>query len=161
MTVEEIVQHLEQRLDLLQRRIVELTSQRDEIERQIKNYRDLIRYYRAVWEAEKGVGLQKELPPEVIRAIEEDMGALKETEQGEKKAQTISWAVKQILAQVGRPMRLEAIERAILEQYPDIAKKSKNLYHSIEAQCLRARQEGIMRKVAPRCYAVMKKDETQ
>jgi hypothetical protein len=58
-------------------------------------------------------------------------------------------------------MRLEAIEKAIIEQYPDIAKKSKNLYHSIEAQCLRAHKEGIVQKVAPRCYALVKKDQME
>lgn len=160
MAAEEIKQHLEQRLELMQRRVVELTHQRDEIERQIKNFKELIRYYRAVWEAEKGVGLQKEIPPEVIQAIEADL-AREKIEKPEKRGQSISWAVKQILAQAGRPMRLEAIETAIVEQYPDIAKKSKNLYHSIEAQCLRARQQGIMQKVGPRCYAFVKKEKTE
>jgi hypothetical protein len=62
MSTEEVLKYLEQRLELLQRKVKDLIDQREEIECQIKNYKELVRYYRGVWETEKGVGLQNQLP---------------------------------------------------------------------------------------------------
>ena len=47
-----VLGHLEQRLTLIQAKIKDLFEQRDEIDHQIKKYKELMRYYRGVYEAD-------------------------------------------------------------------------------------------------------------
>lgn len=159
MSPEEILKHLEQRVDLLQRRITELGEQREEIERQIKHYKELMRYYRGVYEAEQGVGLQNQISPEAVKRIEQMFSAQPEVTsiQTKKRARTISWAVFQILIKKDAPMRIEEICEAITNQYPDIAKKAKNLFHGVEVVCIRGSRKKTLERVAPRRYGIIKK----
>jgi len=161
MSPEEILKHLEQRVNLLQRRITELGEQREEIERQIKNYKELMRYYRGVYEAEQGVGVQGQISSEAIKRIEEALSAHPgvTTERVKKRERTVTWAVFQILAKKDIPMRIEEICEVITQQYPDIAKGAKNLFHGVEVVCLRASRNKILERVAPRRYSIVKKYE--
>ena len=75
MDRDEILQYLTQQIDLLQRKAVDLSGQHDEIEKQLKSYRQLIRMYRGVYESEAGVGLQNRLPSQIIEILEEKITA--------------------------------------------------------------------------------------
>ena len=71
METNEILEYLAKQIDLLQRKSAELSEQHDEIERQVKVYKELLRYYRGVYEAEAGVGLQHKVPSELVKIVEE------------------------------------------------------------------------------------------
>lgn len=66
----EILKYLTQQIDILQRKAVELQEQYDEIEKQLKAYKQLVRMYRGVYESEAGVGLQNRLPAEIMAILE-------------------------------------------------------------------------------------------
>jgi hypothetical protein len=70
MDRDEILEYLTQQIDLLQRRAVEISGQHDEIEKQLKAYRQLLWMYRGVYESEAGVGLQNRLPSEIMQILE-------------------------------------------------------------------------------------------
>ncbi len=74
MDMDEILEYLTNQIDLLQRKAVELSEQHDEIEKQLKSYRQLIRMYRGVYESEAGVGLQNRLPSQIMEILEKKMG---------------------------------------------------------------------------------------
>jgi len=81
---EEILEYLIKQIDLLQRKAVEITEQHDEIEKQLKSYKQLIRMYRGVYESEAGVGLQNRLPTDIIEILEEKL--VNEEKSSKKKA---------------------------------------------------------------------------
>ena len=70
MEKDEILEYLTKQIDLLQRRAVELQEQHDEIEKQLKAYKQLVRMYRGVYESEAGVGLLNRLPSEIMEILE-------------------------------------------------------------------------------------------
>ncbi len=74
MIREEIIQYLTEQVDLLQRKAVELQEQHDEIEKQLKAYKQLVRMYRGVYESEAGVGLLNRLPAEIMEILEKKFG---------------------------------------------------------------------------------------
>jgi hypothetical protein len=67
---DKILEYLTQQIDLLQRRAVEISEQHDEIKKQLKAYKHLLRMYRGVYESEAGVGLQNRLPSEIMEILE-------------------------------------------------------------------------------------------
>lgn len=71
METSEILEYLAKQIDLLQRKALELSEQHDEIERQVRVYKELLRYYRGVYESEAGVGLQHKTPSELMKIVEE------------------------------------------------------------------------------------------
>ena len=75
MDRDEILQYLTQQIDLLQRKAVDLSEQHDEIEKQLKSYRQLLRMYRGVYESEAGVGLQNILPSQILDILEKKLSA--------------------------------------------------------------------------------------
>jgi len=75
MDTDEILKYLTQQIDLLQRKAVELSEQHDEIEKQLKSYKQLVRMYRGVYESEAGVGLQNRLPSQIVEILEEKLAA--------------------------------------------------------------------------------------
>lgn len=85
MDRDEILEYLTDQIDLLQRRAVELQEQHDEIEKQLKAYKQLVRMYRGVYESEAGVGLLNRLPSEIMEILEKKF-ATEETS-SQKKAQ--------------------------------------------------------------------------
>ena len=70
MNKDEILQYLTSQVDMLQRKAVELQEQHDEIEKQLKAYKQLVRMYRGVYESEAGVGLLNRVPSEIIEILE-------------------------------------------------------------------------------------------
>lgn len=74
MDKDEILQYLTSQIDLLQRKAVELQEQHDEVERQLKAYKQLVRMYRGVYESEAGVGLLNRLPAEIMEILEKKFG---------------------------------------------------------------------------------------
>lgn len=80
-----ILEYLTNQIDLLQRKAVEITEQHDEIEKQLKSYKQLIRMYRGVYESEAGVGLQNRLPTDIIEILEEKL--VNEEKSSKKKAE--------------------------------------------------------------------------
>jgi len=141
MSPEEILKHLEQRVDLLQRRITELGEQREEIERQIKNYKELMRYYRGVFEAEQGVGIQNQISvagkdgsmEDLISKITKDSEEKPSAPRITPRKPNIRWAMNQILETANEPLSTMQLCQLIAERYPDIAGGSKNLFHTVEA----------------------------
>ncbi len=74
MDKDEILQYLTSQVDLLQRKAVELQEQHDEIDKQLKAYKQLVRMYRGVYESEVGVGLLNRLPAEILEILEKKFG---------------------------------------------------------------------------------------
>lgn len=74
MDTSEILEYLTQQIDLLQRKAVELQEQHDEVEKQLKAYKQLVRMYRGVYESEAGVGLQNRVPSEILAILEKKFG---------------------------------------------------------------------------------------
>ncbi len=70
MDKDEILQYLTSQVDMLQRKAVELQEQHDEIEKQLKSYKQLVRMYRGVYESEAGVGILNRLPAEIMEILE-------------------------------------------------------------------------------------------
>ena len=70
MDKDEILQYLTSQVDILQRKAIELQEQHDEIEKQLKAYKQLVRMYRSVYESEAGVGLLNRLPAEIMEILE-------------------------------------------------------------------------------------------
>ncbi len=75
MDRERILEYLANQVDLLQRKAVELSEQHDAIEKELKDYKQLIRMYRGVYESESGVGLQNILPSQIMEILEEKLAA--------------------------------------------------------------------------------------
>lgn len=73
MDRDEILEYLTKQVDLLQRKAVELSEQHDAIEKELKDYQQLIRMYRGVYESEAGVGLQNRMPSQIMKALEEKL----------------------------------------------------------------------------------------
>ena len=69
MDKSEILEYLTKQLDVIQRKAVELSEQHDEIEKQLKAYKQLVRMYRGVYESEAGVGLLNRLPSEIMEIL--------------------------------------------------------------------------------------------
>ena len=70
MDRDEFLQYLTDEADLLQIMTVELQEQHDEIEKQLKSYKQLVRMYRGVYESEAGVGILNRLPAEIMEILE-------------------------------------------------------------------------------------------
>lgn len=70
MDANELLEYLTKQIDLLHRKAVELQEQHDEIEKQLKGYKELVRMYRGVYESEAGVGLQNRLPSQIMEILE-------------------------------------------------------------------------------------------
>jgi hypothetical protein len=68
------------------------------------------------------------------------------------------WAVPQVLAGTNEPLHVEEIERRLRQQYPEIAKRSKNLLGTVETVCSRRCQEGRMEQVNHRRYSLVKRE---
>ena len=83
MNRDEILEYLTRQIDLLQRKAVGLQEQHDEIEKQLKAYKQLVRMYRGVYESEAGVGLLNRLPSEIMEILEKKF-ADKETSSQKK-----------------------------------------------------------------------------
>ncbi|MFC2011025.1 hypothetical protein ACFLUR_01890 [Chloroflexota bacterium] len=73
MNRDEILEYLTNQVDLLQRKAVELSEHHDEIEKELKGYKQLIRMYRGVYESEAGVGLQNRMPSQIMKILEEKL----------------------------------------------------------------------------------------
>jgi hypothetical protein len=76
MDRDEILKYLTDQIDLLQRKAVELQEQHDEIEKQLKGYKELVRMYRGVYESEAGVGLQNRLPSQIMEILERKLAEI-------------------------------------------------------------------------------------
>jgi len=85
MSRDEILDYLTKQIDLLQRKAVELQEQHDEIAKQLKSYKQLIRMYRGVYESEAGVGLQNRIPTEIMEILYDKLAA-EETSSQKKKS---------------------------------------------------------------------------
>lgn len=59
-----------ERIAFFQHQIYDLQKQQNEISRQIRNYKKLLKCYCAVYEAEAGVELQNEISPEARKSDE-------------------------------------------------------------------------------------------
>lgn len=152
MTTEEILKHLTERLDLLQRRVVQLTGQREEIDRQIHIFKELIRYYRAVYEAEHGVGKQAEISPEIVRLIEEGQIELpKSVEKVTRTGRSVPKAIDEVLS-TGEVLHAKQVEDIVRKEYPDVANNVKNLGKLVGSHLVRGHQKGKYERVAPNTY---------
>lgn len=155
MTTEEVLKYLAQRLDLLQRKVTELHEQREEIERQIKIYKELFRYYRAVYETERGVGIQAQLSPEIIRIIEEGVVSEKAETKVSKVSEeglTIPRVVFEILSEEKVPLHCRKLCQLIVNKYPTFAKGVKNLEKQVGSALVRGYQKGVYERTAPNTY---------
>ena len=152
MTTEEVLKHLTERLDLLQRTVVRLTQDREKIDRQIRVYKELIRYYRAVFEAEHGVGKQAELSPEIIRLIEEEQITIpKSLEKVTRSGWSVPKAIDEVLP-TDTGMHAKLVSDTIRKRYPDEARNIKNLDKTVGSALVRGYQQGKYERVARNTY---------
>lgn len=166
MSPEEIINYLEQKIDLLQRKVVELTEHRDEIDRQLRNHKELIRYYRGVFEAEQEVGIQNQVTvasndetmEELITKVVQDSESKQPAQHIIPRNKNIRWAMNQILESASEPLNAMRLCQLITERYPDIADRSKNLFHTVEAQLWRGRRQNIYEWVDKGLYRLKRNE---
>ncbi|MFC1991977.1 hypothetical protein ACFLVC_04580 [Chloroflexota bacterium] len=159
MDKDAILEYLTNQIDLLQRKAVELSEQRDEIDRQLKNYKDLMRDYRRVFEAEQGVGILNQISMENIESRTEEIAVKMQQDSDQQPNQNIQpnnknirWAVYQILESADVRLNTKQVCHLLTEQYPEIASSSRNLSHTIGTILWKGRSQGIYELVGRGIY---------
>lgn len=139
------------RLELLHQRINELIEQQKVTERQIKAYKELVRHYHAVYEAEHGLGTAEELNPEMIERLAQiitEPEATKET----KGYKSVPEAVLEILSEKTDSFHAGQIANAIVEKYPAIEEQVKNIEKRVVVALVRGVQQGLYERVGRNIY---------
>lgn len=164
MNRDEILEYLTEQIDLLQRKAVELQEQHDEIEKQLKAYKELHRMYRGVYESEAGVGLLNKVPSEILKILEEKLNTTERASKKNIKMETktprtmrhdvtsdirtplgkgVAWAVQQILSRSDGGLNTRQVYQLVKNSYPAIAEKPKRLFHTVESALSRGYQRGL------------------
>lgn len=151
-----VKEEIGQRLELLHRRINELIEQQKATERQIKAYKDLVRHYHAVYEAEHGLGTEGQLEPEVIEKLERIMNEaepVKET----KEYKSVPDAVLEILSEKTSALHASQIAKAVIEKYPSIGDRVKNIEKRVVVALVRGVQQNLYERVGRNIYKLKTK----
>lgn len=160
MDKNEILEYLTMQIDLLQRKAVELSDQRDEIDRQLENYKELMRYYRGVIEAEEGVGVHNRVSTvnrddfiaEIIPGVSRESEIKSIPERITPGRRNIRWAILQIVKAADVPLKTKQVCHLLAEKYPDIANKSKNLLQTVETSLWKGWKQNLYKKTGKGLY---------
>lgn len=147
---EEIKKQIGERLELLHRRINELVERQRATERQIKAYKELVRHYHVVYEAEHGLDMEGQLEPEVIERLEQII--TEEPVQETKGYKSVPDAVLEFMSERTDSLHATQISRAIAEKYPAIEEQVKNLDKRVVVALVRGVQQGLYERVGRNIY---------
>lgn len=154
--MEELKEQVGQRLELLHRRINELIEQQKVTERQIKAYKDLVRHYHAVYEAEHGLGMEGQLEPELIERLEQiitEAEPVKET----KQYKSIPDAVLEVLSEKPDALHASQIAKVVIQKYPTIEERVKDIQKRVVVALVRGVQQGLYERVGRNIYRLKTK----
>ncbi len=143
-----IIDSLTKRVELLQAKIQELMEQQQEIQLQINHYKNLLRQYRSVMEAEH-LGLQ---PPESIEAETRETVNIPIAV---RNPSTVAEAVRQVMSQhMGEPLRVSQVFDLVQKQYPNLQGRVRvdSIYGAVTYALHRGVNEGLWRKVRSGIY---------
>lgn len=153
---DDLKKQLRQRLELLHRRINQLMERQKATEKQIKTYKQLVRYYHAVYEAEHGLSMEGQLEPGIIERLDR---IISEEPQDERKQQykSVPEAVIEVLIEKTGPMHVNEIAKAIIEKYPDIEDRVKNIEKRVTVALVRGMQQELYERVGRSIYKLKPK----
>lgn len=165
------LQLLEERIDLLQRKVSELLEQQKDIENQINHYRSLLRQYRVVFEAESlGLGYRPSAPApikaEVNDAVNSSTAAISD---GEPPVAPTGLPIRSVFKAVlvimtesnGQPLHGSQVHERVAERYPYLGEhtKAKNLYTAVVAALNRGARQGLYERLEPNVYCVRPRED--
>jgi hypothetical protein len=150
-------EELGQRIELLQRRVTELMEQQKAIERQIKAYKELIRHYRAVYEAEHGLGMEGQLTPTMIENLEKII-AEAESDKTTKQYKSVPEAVLEVLSEKKKALHATQVSKAVVQKYPDMEERVKDIGRQVVVALVRGTQQGLYEHVGRNIYQLKKKE---
>ena len=161
----EALRLLEQRIDLIQRKLASLLEQQKQTEAEISHYRSLLRQYRAVYEAESlGLGYRPSLPDSIKAEIEKAVNlppekAVQKTELPTTGTgvpiRSVFKAVLIIMTESGgQPLHGTQVHEKVMERYPDVVQgtKTKSSYSAVVAALNRGAKQGLYERLEPNVY---------
>ncbi|MFC2041172.1 hypothetical protein ACFLTY_02485 [Chloroflexota bacterium] len=153
---DELKEQLRQRLELLHRRINELTEQQNTTEKQIRTYKQLVRYYHAVYEAEHGLGIEGQLEPGIIAKLDR---IISEEPQDKAKEQykSVPEAVIEVLVEKAQPLHASEIAKEVAQKYPDMKDRVKNVERQVVVALVRGVQQDMYERVGRNIYRLKPK----
>lgn len=158
------LQVLEQRIDVIQRKVSGLLEQQKEIENQINHYRSLLRQYRAVYEAESlGLGYHPPMSDSIKAEIDKAVNLPSEIVTEKEPPTTVAGlpirsvfkAVLIIMTESGgQPLHGTQIHEKVMERYPEVVEgtKAKNSYSAVVAALNRGARQEFYERVEPNVY---------
>jgi hypothetical protein len=152
----ELKEEIGHRLELLHRRINELIEQQKATERQIKAYKDLVRHYHAVYEAEHGLGTEGQLEPELIEKLEQIINEAEPAKET-KGYKSVSDAVLEVLSERTDALHASQIAKAITERYPAIQERVKDIEKRVVVALVRGVQQELYERVGRNVYKLKTK----
>lgn len=153
--MEELKEQIGQRLELLHQRINKLIEQQKATERQIKAYKQLVRHYHAVYEAEHGLGMEGELTPEVIEKLERliiEEEPVRERPKETKQYKSTPNAVLEILSGNTESLHTNEITKAVVGKYPIIGERIKDVEKRVVVALVRGVQQGLYERAGRSMY---------
>ena len=154
--MEDLREQVGQRLELLHRQINQLMEQQKATERQIKAYKDLVRYYHAVYEAEHGLGMEGQLEPEVIERLERIMNEAEPAKEI-KGYKSVPDAVLEILSEKTDALHASQIAKAVIQKYPAIEERIKDVQKRVVVALVRGVQQDLYERVGRNIYKLKTK----
>lgn len=161
----EALQLLEQRIDVIQRKIAGLLEQQKQIEGELNHYRAMLRQYRGVYEAESlGLGYHPPLPDSIKAEIEKAVNLpLEKAVQKKELPPTVAGlpirsvfkAVLIIMTESGgQPLHGTQVHEKVMERYPEVVQgtKAKNSYSAVVAALNRGAKQGLYERLEPNVY---------
>ena len=147
---DELKENIRQRLELLHRRINELTEQQKVTEKQIKSYKELVRYYHAVYEAEHGLGMEKDLEPGLLEKLERII--TEESEEDKKQYKSVPEAVIEVLVDKSQPLHAREIAEEVIQKYPYMVDRVKDVERHVVVALVRGVQQDMYVRVGRNIY---------
>lgn len=149
-------EELGQRIELLQRRVTQLMEQQTATEGQIRAYKELIRHYRAVYEAEHGLGMEGQLTPEVIKKLEKIVDEA-EPNKTAKQHKSVPEAVLEVLSEKKKALHATQVSKAIVQKYPDMKDRVKDIDRQVVVALVRGTQQRLYNHVGRNIYQLKNK----
>lgn len=145
-----------QRLELLHRRINELMERQKATERQIKAYKELVRHYHAVYEAEHGLGMEGQLTPKLIEQLEQIVFEAEPIKEA-KEYKSVPDAVLEIMSEKADALHASQITEAVIEKYPAIRERIKDIEKRVVVALVRGIQQDLYERVGRNVYKLKTK----
>ncbi len=147
----EFKQQIHQRLEMLYHRIEELREQQKAIEKQIRDYLQLARYYLDVYEDKHGLDMEGQVEPEMIKEFE----AIKVEEVDkriEEQDKRVHQAVREVLFESNKPLHAISIAMAVVRKYPYFAERMKYVKKEVIVALVSGVDKDLYEKVGRNIY---------